>query len=131
MWEIVVIYFPDLLFLFPFLKYNYSIVCHTQPEKLFQISNFHTLVCSRCFGIYSGALLSIILILFGFYKSLGTKFLLLSSIPMFADVILYSFGFYTYSKWLAFSTGILLGSVGFFYIHSSLLSFFAKNKGVN
>ena len=47
---------------------------------------------------------------------------------MFVDVILYSTGIYTYSKTIAFSTGILLGSVGFLYIHEGILNLIKEKK---
>lgn len=131
LWEIVAAKYPSLFYYLPFLKYNYSIVCHAQPEKLFQIGDFHTLVCSRCFGIYTGAIVSILLIILGLIKSAGTKFLLISVIPMILDIVLYSVGIYNYSQWIAFLTGLLLGSIGFSYIHASLLKILIKNKGVN
>lgn len=129
--EFISYYFPNFIYLLPFLKYNYSIVCHQQPEKLLEFGKIHTLVCSRCFGIYSGALVTSSLILLGLSKKINTKTLLIVSIPMFIDVILYSLNIYPYSKWIAFSTGILLGSIGFLYIHSSLVSLFVKNKDKN
>jgi len=130
-WEIVAYYLPNSFYLLPFLKYNYSIVCHTQSDKLFQIGNFNTLVCSRCFGIYSGALLSITLLLLGFSKSVSTKVLLFISIPLFTDVILSSLSLYSYSRNISLFTGLLLGSIGFIYIHNSLKNFLIKDKGEN
>jgi uncharacterized membrane protein len=113
LWEVVIHFFPNLIVALPFLKYNYSIVCHQEPEKLFSIGNYKTLVCSRCTGIYFGALFSSIIALTGLIRKTNTKVLLFSSIPMFIDVVLYSFGLYSYSKTIALFTGLLLGSVGF------------------
>lgn len=128
LWEIVIHFFPNLIVALPFLKYNYSLVCHQEPEKLFSIGNYKTLVCSRCTGIYFGALFSSMIALTGFIKKVNTKLLLLSSIPMFIDVILYSFGFYTYSKTIALFTGLLLGSVGFIYIHDAIKIILLKKE---
>jgi uncharacterized membrane protein len=127
--ELLIHIFPSTVILFPLLKYNYSIVCHQQNDKLFHYFGYTTLVCSRCTGIYFGGLLSIILILFNFKKELSTKILLIVSIPLFFDVIFVSVGIYEYSHYLALVTGLLLGSFGFFYIHKSIVSLFTKNKG--
>lgn len=113
------------------LKYNYSIVCHTQSDKLFTIGNFHTLVCSRCTGIYFGALISSFTIIFGFIKKVSTKLLLLSAVPMIIDIVLYSNSFYNYSKYIALFTGLLLGSVGFIYIHEAIFELLRKEKEMN
>jgi uncharacterized membrane protein len=121
--------FPKLTYILPFLKYNFSIVCHTEQDKLFNFGDYHTLVCSRCAGIYFGSLISAILILLGLKSKLKTKILLLGSIPMLLDVILYSIGIYSYSKYIALFTGLLLGSLGFIYIQESLIELFVNKKG--
>ena len=131
LWEIVIFYFPTSSFFLPLLKYNYSIVCHTQSEKLFSYSSFHTLVCSRCSGIYFGALISAFLIIIGFYKGVSTKFLILSSLPMLFDVFFSSLSIYDYSHTIALFTGFLLGSIGFFYIHTSLIQIILNHKEKN
>jgi len=128
LWEIVVQQFPQLLITLPFLKYNYTIVCHQETQKLFHIGNFNTLVCSRCTGIYFGSLLSAGLILLGVLKEVSTKLLLYASIPMFLDVLLYSLGVYTYSHSFALFTGLLLGSVGFIYIQDAIIKILMNNK---
>lgn len=127
-WEFLSYTFPNLIFYLPFLKYNYSIVCHTEQEKLLHLGSFKTLTCSRCTGIYLGGYLSSAILLFGFKKLISTKTLFLFSVPMFSDVILYSLGIYSYSKYLALITGLLLGSVGFIYIHNSIIELFDKQR---
>jgi len=127
--EILVNYFPTAFYFLPFLKYNCSIVCHTESEKLFNIGIYRSLVCSRCTGIYLGGLFSSIIILLGFTREVSTKLLLLSSIPIFADVFLYSFEFYSYYKYSALFTGFLLGSVGFIYIHRTVIEMLINKKG--
>jgi len=128
LWEVIVQQFPQLLIALPFLKYNYSIVCHAEPEKLFHFENYKTLVCSRCTGIYFGSLVSAFFILLGKYKNVSTKVLILSSVPMFLDVLLHSLGFYTYSHNLSLLTGLLLGSLGFIYIHDALIKILLEMK---
>jgi len=128
LWEVVIHFIPNLIVALPFLKYNYSIVCHQQPEKLLVFGNYKTLVCSRCTGIYFGALFSSGLILLGLIKKVSTKFLLIASLPMFIDVILHSIGIYSYSKLIALFTGLLLGSVGFIYIQDAFKNIFVKKN---
>ena len=130
-WEFICNMFPNLVTYLPFLKYNYSIVCHTQNEKLLKIGLFETMTCSRCTGIYFGGFFSSLILLFGYKKIISTKTLLLFSIPMFVDVILYSLGIYSYSKYLALVTGLLLGSVGFIYIHNSIIELLDQKREKN
>ncbi len=131
LWEIIIHFFPTSIYLLPFLKYNYSIVCHTDTEKLFSFFGYNTLVCSRCAGIYFGGLLSSFLVLLGLKKNITTKILFLTSIPLILDVILYSVNIYLYSKYIALLTGFLLGSIGFIYIHRSIIELLTKTKGEN
>jgi uncharacterized membrane protein len=86
------------------------------------------LVCSRCAGIYFGGLFSSLLVLLGLKKNISTKILLLSSIPLILDVILYSISIYNYSNYIALLTGFLLGSIGFIYIHKSVLELLNKDR---
>ena len=127
-WEYICSIFPNLIYYLPFLKYNYSIVCHTQNEKLLEIGLFKTLTCARCTGIYLGGLFSSLVLLFGFPRLISTKTLLVFSFPMFLDVFLYSIGIYSYSKYLALTTGLLLGSVGFIYIHNAIIELFDNQR---
>ncbi len=127
--EFIIHIFPKIAIIFPFLKYNYSIVCHQQNDKLFHYFGYSTLVCSRCTGIYFGGLISTFLIIFNFKKDISTKILILASTPLFIDVILTSIGVYNYSHYFALVTGLLLGSFGFFYIHKSIVMLLIKKKG--
>jgi hypothetical protein len=58
----------------------------------------------------------------------STKLLLLSSIPIFIDILLYNIELYKYSQILALFTGLLLGSIGFIYIHKSVLELLNKDR---
>jgi len=130
-WEIVVHFFPKSVIAVPLLKYNYSLVCHQQTEKLFRIYGYNTLVCSRCTGIYLGALFSSSIILFAKLKKVSKRIMIISSVPMFMDVTLYSSGLYSYSKLIALITGLILGSVGFLYIHDAVINILIQKKGKN
>ena len=122
---------PSLITLTPMLKYNYSIVCHAEAEKLICIKSACTFTCARCTGIYFGAILFSILSLLRINIKVTLLFLLLSSLPMILDIILYSISIYEYSITIAFTTGLLLGSTGFIYIRGVLFEFFLKNIGEN
>lgn len=119
--EFLIPYFNNLALFYPSLKFLYSHVCHQQPEKIISIEGHNLLVCSRCTGIYIGSLISSALILFiRINKINGIKYLLLAVTPMIVDVILYTFGFYSYSKEIAFFTGVLFGIVGIAYIYNGI-----------
>ncbi len=105
----------------------YSLVCHQDAAKSFFIGGFKLEVCARCTGIYTGAMLfSIAGLLIIRLRPRDKKWLLLSMIPMAADVILYSAGLYGYSKWIAFSTGLILGSVSILYIFTGIEEYFLE-----
>ena len=117
---------PSLLPLIPLLENNYSIVCHTNAEKIICIDFACTLTCARCTGIYFGALILSILFVLGIRIKVSLKYLILSSIPIFVDITLYSLGIYEYSIFIGLTTGILLGSVGFIYIRNVLFDYLNK-----
>lgn len=129
--EFLIEQFPFLTKFLPFLKYNYSLVCHMESDKLLNIGLHRTLTCSRCTGIYLGALFSSLISLLGLKKEFSIYVLLYSSIPMFTDVFLYSIGLYNYSPIIALLTGLLLGSVGFFYIQNLVLEILFNNRESN
>lgn len=103
-------------------------MCHCEVDKLFSIAGFNSMVCSRCTGIYLGSLFSAISLFFVKNKSVSTKLLLLISIPLFIDVIGTSLNVYNYSKIIALCTGLLLGSVGFIYIHKEVFQLLKNLK---
>lgn len=116
-------------FLYPILNNIFGNVCHQNPAKVINFNSSHFLVCSRCAGIYFGALAVSFLIVFVKRKfDLKNIHLFLAVIPMLTDIFLYSIGIYTYSKTTAFITGWLLGSVGFLYIFGSFENFLLKNR---
>ncbi len=118
----------NLAYLFPFLDGIYSTVCHQQPEKLIEIVGHNTLVCARCTGIYLGGLLSSFIFLFiSKVKSKSGKLMILASIPMLVDVILYASGLYNYTINIAFVTGLVFGSVGIAYIYNGLQIILVRN----
>lgn len=109
------------VFALPFLQKTYSLVCHQEKNKLLFFDGVGTLVCARCTGIYLGLLVSSLLVLFKLPKiKFRINILLAATLPMIIDVLLGSLKIYTYSKLLAFSTGLFLGSIGFFYLYAGL-----------
>ncbi len=116
-----------ILFSNIFLKKIYSQVCHQDPLKSIYISGQKLEVCARCTGIYAGSFISSIVVLFfPKIKPQSVKFLFISMVPMAADVFLYSTGVYNYSKWIAFSTGLILGSVSILYIFTTIENYFSE-----
>jgi len=115
-------YFNKLIFLVPFLKKNYSLLCHQDPQKVIAAGSYETLVCARCAGIYLGALISSFANLFILKDFLiSKKILFLSSIPMILDAVFTTFQIYNYSKIIAFLTGFLFGITSFLYFYNALL----------
>lgn len=130
-WELILSLFPNSIYLLPFLKYNYSLVCHIETEKLFSIFGYNTLVCSRCVGIYFGSFFSSILIIARANRYISRKSFLLLSLPLLLDVTFTSLGIYGYSKIMALITGFLLGSAGFIYIHVEIFQLFKNRKAIS
>jgi uncharacterized membrane protein len=121
-----------LVYLIPFLKNNYSLVCHQDSHKLIRIGVYSMLVCARCAGIYSGAfLVSFISIFVVKPIIIPAKILFLSAVPMLFDVIATTAGIYYYSKTAAFLTGILFGVVSFLYFYNALLELIIEIREKN
>ncbi len=119
--EFVIPHINNLSYAYPFVNRLYSTVCHQQANKLLGFNGHHSLVCSRCSGIYIGGFISSFILLFvPTLKIKNGKIVLIAALPMFIDVLLYSFGFYTYSKTIALITGLLFGFVGIVYIYYGL-----------
>ena len=127
--QFVAIYFPSFLVITPLCKYNYSLVCHIETDKLIYYNSASTFTCARCTGIYFGALIAAFLFLVGITIKVSLKLLFLSFIPILFDIAMYYIGIYQYSITIAFFTGVLLGSVGFIYIRNILMKFINKNIG--
>lgn len=133
--EFLIIRISGLNSLIPFLSIGYSNVCHQAVWKTIGQGAIHTLVCSRCSGIYAGALAFSLAALFmrGRFFLKSTRLLGIMMLPMLADVIFYNSGLYNYSKTAAFLTGFLSGSGLFLYILGAFFKIFntTENKGQN
>ncbi len=113
---------------YPFLKKIYGTVCHQLDVKTFSFLGHKLFVCARCTGIYLGALFMSLLSLFLFPKlKLGLNLLYASVLPVIFDVLMSSFHIYTYSKYVAFLTGLFFGSVVFIYILETVENNFGTN----
>lgn len=115
-----------LLETFPFFSWvkiisskAYSLVCHRESYKLFCIEESCTQLCSRCTGIYVGALLTAAsTIMWGKVNTPDIKIFLAAIIFILLDIIFYNIGLYDYNQWIAITTGMFSGSVAFLYIRS-------------
>lgn len=124
--------FPEIVgnnIFYQFLKLCYSNVCHQSKAASFYINDNYLLVCARCSGIYLGAFLVLIPISFkkSFFK-LSIKPLIVFSIPMILDALAVRLGIYTYSKFNAFITGVLFGSIIIIYIFELLINNFSRTS---
>jgi uncharacterized membrane protein len=107
----------------------YSIVCQQSEQALVNLNNYHVLVCARCLGIYSGAILLLLITMtISFKVNFGLKFLLIFSAPMIIDAIAVRLSFYPYSKMFAFITGFLFGAIVLFYILDTIETSFYTNQ---
>lgn len=89
----------------------YSTVCHQESSKCLSIGSASMLVCARCAGIYTGALIAGLLSLLLIVPSISKRVLILSAIPLAMDVFLTFTEVYTYSQGLAFATGLAFGGM--------------------
>lgn len=112
----------------PLLNIFYDNVCHQQEAKNLLTGNyFH--VCSRCTGIYFGALITSLIFLLFFRKiKINLKLFLTACAILLADVLLNNFILVSYNKISAFATGLLFGSIAFFMILELLPNSFSRDK---
>ena len=99
------------------LGYNYSIVCHQSESSEINFGGAHLLVCARCAGIYLGALIISLIMSFNFLKlKLSLIPLIIFSSPLVIDALAVRLNIYSYSKTVAFITGLLCGVIVLIYI---------------
>ena len=89
----------------------YSPVCHQDHNKCITINSNEMFVCARCAGIYFGALIAGLSALIFQFTSIKIKTLLIFLVPLIVDVSFTTAGIYSYSKTLAFTTGLIFGSI--------------------
>ena len=114
------------------LGYNYSIVCHQSESSEINLGGAHLLVCARCTGIYLGALFTAIIMLFNLSRiKLSLIPFIIFSAPLVIDAFAVRLHIYSYSKTVAFITGLLFGAIVLFYILDSIensFNFLYKKK---
>jgi len=109
-----------------FITRIYSTVCHQEGAKCISAGDNSMLVCARCAGIYSGALIASFFVLSNIRNIFNYRILLFSIIPLLMDVFLTTSGVYEYKHLLSFSTGIIAGNVLFVLIIAEVESFILK-----
>ncbi len=107
------------------LNYAYSLVCHQTDSDLFHMDSNHLLVCTRCTGLYFGALIFILLsIVKPFKVNRGLKPFFFFSALLIVDAIAIRMGIYNYSAAFTFATGFMFGAITAIYIISTLKNSF-------
>lgn len=116
-------HFPALAPVMIYGKLLTGNICHQSPQKLLKIGTAEALVCSRCFGIYTGALISafLLLVIKYFNDKILLKFLYFSITLLLVDVFASTISIYDYTKTIAFSTGLFFGLIAGIFIFTQLL----------
>lgn len=116
----------DMLFhntIFPFLaELLCGNVCHQDPEKTLVTEIGKILVCSRCFGIYSGLALGTLLIsVKKISQRISFRFIYIGFLMIIIDSLSVNFfNFYPYSHLIAFISGFSFGFPIFLLLISEL-----------
>ncbi|XRP96921.1 DUF2085 domain-containing protein [Methanocaldococcus sp. 16A] len=115
-----------------FLYSVYSPICHQLPQRSYFIFGYKMAVCARCFGIYTGVLIG--MLIYPFIKKLNDfklphkKYLIISLIPMAIDGTTQLIGLRESFNELRFITGFIAGFVSVFYILPVFLKYFQKKN---
>lgn len=111
----------------------YSPVCHQVTEKSFELNGIHFLVCARCSGIYFGAFILLVLILFKSNHSIDItlKWFVISSVLLLVDVLASTAGIYSYNKPIAFFIGMFFGFMILNFIVQGSTFTFAERKNAD
>lgn len=106
--------------------YNFfSYICHQIPTRSFHTLEHQFAVCSRCFGVYFGLLLG--LIIYPLFRSMEKTepfpriWLFLSMIPIGVDWSLTIFGIWENTHFTRVMTGLILGITCAIYIVPALV----------
>ena len=86
-------------------------ICHRIPERTFKIRNYYFPVCSRCTGIYIGAISYYTFVYFVYvqYNIALILTALLMILPMFSDGLTQFLGFRESNNTFRFFTGLIAG----------------------
>ena len=102
----------------------FGIICHQNPERSYFVWGHQMPVCVRCFGIYAGILLG--LLIYPLLKKTDNtvmpkiKYLILFCLPILFDGISQILRLYPSPHYIRLITGILASAAGVFYILSIL-----------
>ncbi len=103
----------------------FSYVCHQIPERSLHITGHQMAVCSRCFGVYFGLLVGILVYPLWRHvdeiEAIPRAWLFLSLIPITIDWTLTVFGFWENTHLSRFVTGAILGAACATYIVPALV----------
>ncbi len=103
----------------------YSYICHQIPSRSFHVFEHQFAVCSRCFGVYFGLLLG--LIIYPLFRSmeeiepLPRFWLILSMFPVGIDWSLTFLGLWENTDFTRVTTGLILGFACAIYIVPALV----------
>jgi uncharacterized membrane protein len=112
----------------------FSLICHQLPERSFHVSGEHFAVCSRCFGVYFGLLLG--LLIYPLWRKIDDVeplprfWLFLSLIPIGVDWSLGVFGIWENTHLSRSLTGVILGVACATYIMPAIVEI-ARNTFLN
>ena len=102
----------------------FSPVCHQLTESSFIIYENQMAICSRCFGIYLGMILGVLIYpllrSFDFTRVIHRRYMMLAPLPMVGDVVLLAMGVYPPLLWLKALTGLFFGFALPFYLLPAL-----------
>ncbi len=103
----------------------FSYICHQIPERSLHIAGHQMAVCSRCFGVYFGLLVGILVYPLWRHvdeiEAIPRVWLFLSLIPITIDWTLTVFGFWENTHLSRFVTGAILGAACATYIVPALV----------
>ncbi|MFZ4985155.1 MAG: DUF2085 domain-containing protein [Blastocatellia bacterium] len=107
----------------------FSIICHQVPERSWQSQGFPLAVCSRCTAIYFGGLIGLLMypLVVGFaargadYAARTRRWLMLSTLPMLADVGLDWLGVIRNTFVTRTLTGLIVGVAAALHLYHLLV----------
>lgn len=108
---------PPLLPLVFAIEHGFSLVCHQHPDRCFWILGAPVAVCARCFGIYLGAAIGLLL---RTSRTVALRLLVVASSLNALDVATELAGLHGNWTIVRFALGMMLGVAGALLIASSL-----------
>lgn len=108
------------------LRGMYHFVCHQIPERSFWIDGRPMAVCARCFGIYSGCLLGLLIYplssRFAEVENPPRVWLILSLVPVGVDFLGGYLGVFQNTDISRAITGLIAGFAAVFYVMPGLVA---------